>query len=81
MLIYTKSGKSLARVKLTDDKSMFCKLHQARLFCKFCFNTSMFLVVSFKRPDRIVTTSARVKPFTDEQPKVTRKRKKPGDSK
>ncbi|XP_075987587.1 neuromusculin isoform X2 [Anticarsia gemmatalis] len=37
-------------------------------------------VVSFKRPDRIVTTSALVKPFTDEQPKTTRKRKKPGDS-
>ncbi|KAM3956997.1 neuromusculin isoform 1-T1 [Aphomia sociella] len=38
-------------------------------------------VVSFKRPDRIATTNAKVKPFNDESPaKVTRKRKKPGDS-
>ncbi|XP_022828845.1 uncharacterized protein LOC111358149 isoform X1 [Spodoptera litura] len=37
-------------------------------------------VVSFKRPDKIVATSAKVKPFTDEEPKTTRKRKKPGDS-
>lgn len=39
----------------------------------------MFLVVSFKRPDRMAAASVKVKPFSETQ-RNTRKRKKPGDS-
>ncbi|XP_064075310.1 hemicentin-1 isoform X4 [Vanessa tameamea] len=36
-------------------------------------------VVSFKRPDRICTTNGKIE-LTKEPPRITRKRKKPGDS-
>lgn len=39
----------------------------------------MFLVVSFKRPDRICTTNGKTEPIKEQQ-RQTRKRKKPGDS-
>lgn len=39
----------------------------------------MFLVVSFKRPDRICTTNGKIEPIKEQQ-RQTRKRKKPGDS-
>lgn len=40
----------------------------------------MFLVVSFKRPDKMAAASLKVKPFNETQ-RNNRKRKKPGDSK
>lgn len=67
------------------DDNNFVSTNYLLHFCcmtVFIFNlkSRMFLVVSFKRPDRMAAASVKVRPFNESQPRTTRKRKKPGDS-